>query len=139
MTASARSRAYAVSVTSTVLDTSTLRAMSRSQSSVVSHVWTAPASQEGIGGWMSVGVHSCVRPVDAAGLAAGPDAVRGSAPNQFVALKRRMRHCGLVQSPVRPVRHHTIITLATAQRPTRGVVGTLLTCALARHARRQAA
>jgi hypothetical protein len=53
---------------------------------VVSHVWTAPLAQEGKIGDAAFGrVRSCVRPVDAAPMAAGPDEVRGSGPNQFVA------------------------------------------------------
>jgi hypothetical protein len=47
---------------------------------VVSHVWTAPAVQGDFCDERSVRVRSCVRPVCAAAMAAGPDEVRGSDP-----------------------------------------------------------
>ena len=50
-------------------------------------VWTAPSTQ----GFFDVRrrgrVRSCVRPVRAAFMTAGPDAIRSLAPNQFCALK----------------------------------------------------
>ena len=48
---------------------------------------TSPALQGESDVWRFGRVRSCVRPVDAACRAAGPDAIRGSAPNQFCALK----------------------------------------------------
>jgi hypothetical protein len=50
--------------------------------SALGHVWTAPW-QELFRRCCNIGrVRSCVRPVCAAGLAAGPNALRGSGPNR---------------------------------------------------------
>jgi len=57
-------------------------------------------------------VHSCVRPVDAVFMTAGHDEVRGSGPNQVIALRGARAHSGFSRSPGRPVRHHAIVTPA---------------------------
>jgi len=54
--------------------------------SALGHVWTAPWQE--LSDCCSIGrVRSRVRPVDAARLAAGPNAVRGSGPNRNGALR----------------------------------------------------
>ena len=40
------------------------------------HVWTAPAVQEEFDSQRNVRVQSCIRPVNAAVLTAGPDVIR---------------------------------------------------------------
>ena len=58
------------------------------------HVWTAPW-QELSDVFCSIGrVRSRVRPVDAAGVAAGPNALRGSSPNRSHALGSAMTQTG---------------------------------------------
>jgi hypothetical protein len=42
----------------------------------VGHVWTAPAVQEESDDQRSVRVRSCIRPLSAAAMAAGPDVIR---------------------------------------------------------------
>jgi Transposase DDE domain group 1 len=49
------------------------------------HVWTIPAAQGFVAVWRPGRVRSCVRPVGAVRRTAGPDAIRGSAPNHFAA------------------------------------------------------
>jgi hypothetical protein len=45
-------------------------------------------------------------------MAAGPDGVRGSAPYQECALKKRVELSGSSRSTARPFRHHFLFTLA---------------------------
>src|SRR5215467_10148474 len=55
------------------------------------HVWTAPALQEkNLTSERSVRVQPCIRPFDAAALAAGPDVIRWSGRNQKHALFPRV-------------------------------------------------
>jgi len=60
---------------------------------------------------LAVGCKSCVRPVDAATLTAGPDVIRGSGPDQNSGL---LRHRPSRVFPIdgSTVSHHAIITLA---------------------------
>ena len=61
--------------------------------SALGHVWTAPWQE--LFRRSSIGrVRSCVRPVCAAGLAAGHNAMRGSGPNRFHALHSAMTQTG---------------------------------------------
>jgi hypothetical protein len=48
----------------------------RSLMTEMGHVWTAPAVQEESDYQRSVRVQSCIRPLNAAVLAAGPDVIR---------------------------------------------------------------
>ena len=50
-------------------------------------------------------VQPCVRPIDAARMAAGPDEVRGSDPISLSRMKRLRRYV-LIRSPARLVCHH---------------------------------
>jgi hypothetical protein len=50
------------------------------------HVWTAPSTQGDFTFDARGRVRSCVRPVDAAIMTAGPDAIRSLVPHQFCAL-----------------------------------------------------
>ena len=59
--------------------------------SVVGHVWTAPWQGHSDVCAALVGVRSRVRPVDAAGVAAGPNALRGSGPNRSACTFRCVR------------------------------------------------
>ena len=62
--------------------------------SAVGHVWTAPW-QELSDVFCSIGrVRSRVRPVGAAGVAAGPNALRGSGPNRSPALESALTQTG---------------------------------------------
>ena len=55
------------------------------------HVWTTPAVQEEtLTSQRSGRVQPCIRPLNAAALAAGPDVIRGSGPNQSHALVPRV-------------------------------------------------
>ena len=55
-------------------------------------------------------VRSCVRPVDAAYMAAGRNAIRGSGPNQVRGLVMRPDPNGFSRSSVRPILHYLTIT-----------------------------
>jgi hypothetical protein len=50
------------------------------------HVWTAPTGQGFFWLLLAVGCKSCVRPVCAALMTAGPDVIRRSGPYQNLAL-----------------------------------------------------
>src|SRR5216684_2820662 len=67
--------------------------------------WSTPsfhASQVSFG--------SRVRPVDAAGVAAGPNALRGSGPKQSRALSKKcVDPNGLCRSPERPYLHYVVM------------------------------
>ena len=55
-------------------------------------------------------VRSRVRPVDAAGMAAGPNALRGSGPKQTHALwKRCVDPSGFSRSPEQPYLHYVVM------------------------------
>jgi hypothetical protein len=54
------------------------------------HVWTAPAVQGESDVQRSDRVQPCIRPLDAVAMAAGPDVIRGSGPNQNHAFLPRM-------------------------------------------------
>jgi hypothetical protein len=72
----------------------------------VSHVWTAPLAQEGkIGDAASVG---CGHVSGLLTRRLWPLALMKSADWVPISLSRmkRLRHCGLIRSPARPVRHH---------------------------------
>jgi transposase len=57
------------------------------------HVWTAPAVQEENLTFQRAGrVQPCIRPLSTAAVAAGPDVIRGSGPNQKHAFLPRMAH-----------------------------------------------
>ena len=57
------------------------------------HVWTTPAVQEETLTFQQAGrVQPCIRPSNAAALAAGPDVIRGLGPNQSLALFARVAH-----------------------------------------------
>ncbi len=56
-------------------------------------------------------VQSCVRPVDAVLITAGPNAIRGSGPNQKRALVKRPDPNGFSRPPVRPILHYLTFTL----------------------------
>src|SRR5262245_64525131 len=75
------------------------------------HVWTTPALQEESSDWLAVGCKSCVRPIRAALMTAGPDVVRGPGPNQKHGLDTRdpKRVLPINRSTAS---HHAIITLA---------------------------
>jgi hypothetical protein len=68
------------------------------------HVWTAPAVQEENRTSQRAGrVQPCIRPLNAAAVAAGPDVIRGSGPNQKHAFSSRMAHvAGLPDRRSRP-------------------------------------
>ena len=54
--------------------------------SALGHVWTAPTGQGIFGFLLAVGCKSCVRPVCAVLMTAGPDVIRRSGPYQNLAL-----------------------------------------------------
>ena len=67
---------------------------------------------------MQVGrVQSCVRPVDAADMAAGPNAIRRSGPNQKHALVVRPDPNGFSRPLVRPILHYITFTLPNSLTP----------------------
>jgi hypothetical protein len=72
-------------------------------------VWTAPWQE--LSDVCSIGrVRSRVRPVDAAGVAAGPNALRGSGPKQKHALSSRcVDPSGLSRSPEQPYLHYAVM------------------------------
>ena len=77
------------------------------------HVWTAPALQGqscGLGSARVGCVHVCGLFVRPCLMTAGPDGVRGSTPHQRVALRSRLKLCGLCRSPVRPGRAITSLS-----------------------------
>ena len=55
------------------------------------HVWTATTGQGIFGFLLTVGRKSCVRPVCAVLVTAGPDVTRRSGPNQTLALDSAVR------------------------------------------------
>jgi len=55
------------------------------------HVWTATTGQGIFGFLLTVGRKSCVRPVCAVLVTAGPDVIRRSGPNQTLALDSAVR------------------------------------------------
>src|SRR5450759_2846891 len=70
------------------------------------HVWTAPAVQgKNLTFQRSVRVQPCIRPLNAAALAAGPDVIRRSGPKQSHALKYRVALNGFSRSTVSTVSH----------------------------------
>ena len=68
------------------------------------HVWTAPAGQGFFGFQLAVGCKSCVRPVCAVLMTAGPDVIRRSGPNQTLARDSARPSSGFSRFPVQPVR-----------------------------------
>ena len=80
------------------------------------HVWTAPAMQEESDVSANGRVRSCIRPAVAATLAAGHDVIRGSGPNQGVALMKRVTLGGFPQSNGSTVSHHVVFTPAIRER-----------------------
>jgi hypothetical protein len=60
----------------------------KSRTSEKGHVWTAPTGQGIFGFLLAVGCKSCVRPVCAVLMTAGPDVIRRSGPYQNLALDR---------------------------------------------------
>ncbi|MDB5370580.1 MAG: hypothetical protein JWP20_2138 [Roseomonas sp.] len=76
-------------------------------------VWTALRREGDVTLWRRGRVRSCVRPVGAALMAAGPDAIRGPAPDQFVALWSARLSTECAGHRARPVCNHVVITLAT--------------------------
>jgi hypothetical protein len=75
---------------------------------VVSHVWTAPLAQEG-----KIGDAALVGCGHVSGLLMRrlwPLALMKSADRVPISLSRteRLRHCGFIRSPARPVRHHVL-------------------------------
>lgn len=75
------------------------------------HVWTAPAMQEGRV-MLRGRVQSCVRPVDAALMAAGPDEVPRTGSRSVCRASKRLRHYGLIPFPARPGSSSHLTTLA---------------------------
>lgn len=72
-------------------------------------VWTAPW-QEVSGVFRSIGrVRSRVRPVDAAGAAAGSNALRGSNPNREHALGSAVTQAGSLDPSERPYLHYVVM------------------------------
>ena len=70
------------------------------------HVWTAPAVQgKNLTFQRSVRVQPCIRPLNAAVVAAGPDVFRRSGPKQSHALKYRVALNGFSRSTVSTVSH----------------------------------
>src|SRR5262245_52617816 len=86
------------------------------------HVWTTPALQEESGICLAVGCKSCVRPVRAVLMTAGPDVVRGPGPNQTHGLDTRdpKRVLPIDRSTAS---HHAIITPAIRKSPAAGASG----------------
>ena len=82
------------------------------------HVWTTPAVQEENLTFQRAGrVQPCIRPLNAAALAAGPDVIRGLGPNQKHAFLPRMALvAGLTNRRFRPFRINVVITPAVPQR-----------------------
>ena len=82
------------------------------------HVWTTPALQEENLTFQRAGrVQPCIRPLNAAALAAGPDVIRGLGPNQKHAFLPRMALvAGLPNRRFRPFRINVVITPAVPQR-----------------------
>jgi hypothetical protein len=66
----------------------------RRRMSVLGHVWTAPWQELSDVSAAFGRVRSCVRPVCAAGVAAGHNALRGSGPNRKHAFKDAMTQAG---------------------------------------------
>src|SRR3954467_10638449 len=67
------------------------------------HVWTAP-SMQGLLVWRARGrVRSCVRPPCAVRMTAGPDEIRGPAPNQRIAFHDALTQTGCAGPRDRPV------------------------------------
>ncbi len=62
-------------------------------------------------------VQSCVRPVDAVLMTAGPNAIRGSGPNQKRALVKRRDPSGFSRPSVRPILHYVTFTPPTSSPP----------------------
>src|SRR6516225_8790527 len=58
--------------------------------SELGHVWTAPTGQGIFGFLLAVGCKSCVRPVCAALMTAGPDVIRRSGPYQDARARLRV-------------------------------------------------
>jgi hypothetical protein len=54
-------------------------------------------------------VRSRVRPVDAARIAAGPNALRGSGPNRFTRTRKCDDPSGFSRSPERPYLHYVVM------------------------------
>ena len=81
------------------------------------HVWTAPAMQGRNRTFQRAGrVQPCIRPLNAAAVAAGPDVIRGSGPNQKHALKSRMALVtGFPDRRSRPFRINVVITPAVRE------------------------
>src|SRR5215207_6262923 len=67
------------------------------------HVWTAPWMQGRFGVRRRGRVRSCVRPRCAALVTAGPDEIRGPAPNQRIALDDALTQTGFAGPRYRPV------------------------------------
>ena len=62
-------------------------------------------------------VQSCVRPVNAAYVAAGPNAIRGSGPNHKRALVKRPDPNGFSRPSVRPILHYVTFTPPNSSPP----------------------
>src|ERR1019366_3555673 len=70
------------------------------------HVWTTPAVQgKNLAFQRSVRVQPCIRPLNAAVVAAGPDVIRRSGRKQKHALKYRVALNGFSRSTVSTVSH----------------------------------
>ncbi len=62
-------------------------------------------------------VQSCVRPVDAVLMTAGPNAIRGSGPNHKRALVKRPDPNGFSRPPVRPILQYLTFTPPNSSPP----------------------
>ncbi|AGK56335.1 hypothetical protein HYPDE_23243 [Hyphomicrobium denitrificans 1NES1] len=74
-------------------------------------MWTTPLLQEESGVRLAVRCKSCVRPVGAARMTAGPDGIRRPGPNQIDGLDARVRY-RVLPTYSSTASHHAIITLA---------------------------
>jgi hypothetical protein len=71
--------------------------------SATGHVWTAPGCQELSARLQRWSVQPCVRPLNAAHVAAGHNAFRGSGPGQFLALDSAVAQVGCPDHRIDPV------------------------------------
>ena len=69
-------------------------------------MWTMPAEQEDSDVRLAVGCKSCVRPVDAAHMTAGPDVVRGSGPDQNYGLDSPLTQAGFPDQQIDRLSSH---------------------------------
>ena len=85
--------------------------------SALGHVWTAPSWQGLSSRVQHWSVQPCVRPIDAAGVAAGPNALRGSCSNRKHAFEYALTQAGSPRAPQRPCLHYVVMPSPTALPP----------------------